>query len=170
MEIRSDNFIDYYSIYVKDIRYDLYDNLAFTGDTINGLPIFKRIELENNIDFVNKETLERLEILTRNIYSSECKAMNYLNPLFWVGLDKENDWIMALNSGISRDEDMWIIYKNGIVNCLTEEYVEGEFVAPKRESFSCVINRIPRSYISSTTNFCNNVSILLDLIIDLLYI
>ena len=91
MEIRSDNFIDYYSIYAKDIRYDLYDNLAFTGDTINGLPIFKRIELENNLHFINKETLERLEILTRNIYSSECIAMNYLNPLFWVGLDKEND-------------------------------------------------------------------------------
>ena len=47
--------------------------------------------------------------------------MNYLNPLFWFGLDKENDRIMALNSGISRDEDMWIIYKNGIVNCLTGE-------------------------------------------------
>ncbi len=77
---------------------------------------------------------------------------------------------MALNSGISRDEDMWIIYKNGIVNCLTGEYVEGEFVAQKRESFSCVINRVPRSYISSTTNFCNNVSILLGLIIDLLSI
>lgn len=170
MEIRSDNFIDYYPIYAKDIGYDLYDNLAFTGDTINRLPIFKRIELENNLHFINKETLERLEILTRNIYSSECIAMNYLNPLFWVGLDKENDWIMALNSGISRDEDMWIIDKNGILNCLTGEYVEGEFVAPKRESFSCVINRVSRNYISSTTNFCYNVSILLDLIIDLLSI
>ena len=35
---------------------------------------------------------------------------------------------MALNSGISRDEDMWIIYKNGIVNWLTGEYVEGELI------------------------------------------